>query len=129
MMRIDSAISLVENLVYKPGWSFSATDHSKRFEGAICVRIDYPARASEREEAPSYCREIMTYATFPMIVQDCDDTALYRKILAAITEIEIHEAREFLRVQPTMWAPFHPHRIDGMKRYGDVSADLKFGIA
>lgn len=128
-MLIESAIGLAESLVYKPGWNFTATDHSKRFEGTVLLRIDYPARASERTEAPEYDRLIQTYAEFPMVVQDCDDVSLYRKILDHIMEIELHEAREFLRVNPTMWAPFHPHRIDGMKRFGTLTEDLKFGIA
>lgn len=128
-MLINTAIDLVNDLIYKPGWKLTATDHTKRFEGTVLLRIDYPARASEREEAPEYAREITTYATFPVIVRDCDNEALYRKILECIFDIEMHEAREFLRVQPSMWAPFHPHRIDGMKRWGDVAHDLKFGIA
>jgi len=141
-MRIDSAIELVNQLVFIPGWSFTATDHTKRFEGTILVRVDYPARASERTEAPGYDREITTYATFPIVVSECDDASVYHKVLRAIVEIQEHEAREFLRVQPTMWAPFHPHRVDGMKRWAALGGckqfddlgeairrDLQFGIA
>lgn len=128
-MNVESAVQLINQLVYKPGWKISATDHTNRFEGAVQVRIDYPAHASEREEAPNYAREIQTYAEFPMIVVDCNDASLYRRVINAIVEIETHEAREFLRVVPTMWAPFHPHRIDGMRRWGDESGDLRFGLA
>ena len=128
-MEVKSALDLVNAIIYKPGWRISAEDHTNRFEGAIKVRIDYPARASERDEAPDYEREINTYATFPLIVADCDDIGIYRRIVAKLIEIETHEIREFLRVQPTRWAPFHPHRIDGMRRWGDPEGDLKFGIA
>jgi hypothetical protein len=140
-MEVPSAIRLIENLVFIPGWTFTATDHTKRFEGTILVRIDYPARASERDEAPEYAREIKTYAVFPVVVSECDDVAIYLKVLWAIIEIQEHEAREFLRVDPTMWAPFHPHRVDGMKRWAAlggckrfddlgelVRRDLQFGI-
>jgi hypothetical protein len=129
-MNVTSAIELVNNVVYKPDWKITATDHTNRFEGAVTVRIDYPARATERAEAAEgYPREIMTYAIFPMIVIDCDDVSLYRKLLSKIMEIEEHEAREFLRVLPTFWAPFHPHRVDGMRRWGHLESDLQFGIA
>jgi hypothetical protein len=141
-MEVSSAIDLVNTLVFIPEWKFTATDHTNRFEGTVQVRIDYPARASERNEAPDYPRQIMTYAVFPIVVSECDDAAVYRKVLRAIVEIQEHEAREFLRVMPTMWAPFHPHRVDGMKRWaamggckefddlGDaIRRDLQFGIA
>jgi hypothetical protein len=129
-MLVSSAVELVNQLVFKPGWTISATDHAKRFEGTILVRVDYPARNSNRDQADTgYPEEIMTYATFPIVVADCDDTALYRAVVNMLCEIETHEIREFLRVAPTNWAPFHPHRVDGMRRWGgDIRHDLQFGI-
>jgi len=128
-MNVASAVRLVNELVYKPGWAFTAEDHTNRFEGSIKVRIDYPAMNSNRDRAEhGYDEEIKTYASFALIVQNCDDITLYRKLLDRIIQIEIHEAREFLRVEPTFWAPFHPHRIDGMQRWGDVESDLLFGV-
>ena len=127
-MEIVSALKLIGNLTYKPGWKITATDHSKRFEGTVLVHIDYPAQATERVFAPDYEKDIVTYAEFPVIVIECDQTQLLRKILNVILEIETHEAREYFRVAPTMWGPFNPHRVGGMKRWGDVAGDLKFGI-
>ncbi len=123
-------MELVNLIIYRPGWTIAATDHQNRYEGAIKVRIDYPAQSTDREEARGgYTHEITTYATFPIIVADCpDETALYRRVIDAILKIEAHEAREYFRVQPTYWAPFHPHRIDGMRRWGDAESDLVFGI-
>lgn len=129
-MMVSSAVELVNSLVYKPGWKITATDHTSRFESCIAVRIEYPARQSEKSDAPEgYPNHITTYATFPVLVDDVDDVGLYRRILEMIMEIELHEAREFLRVLPTYWAPFHPHRADGMRRFGDPHGDLRFGIA
>lgn len=130
-MRVSSAVELVNNLSYKPGWTITATDHSNRFEATIVVQVDYPARNSDQELAPKYPEKIMTYAKTPMVIGDCDDVSLYRQILNFLMEIELHEAREFLRVRPTFWAPFNPHRLDGMRRYdpSNVMADLRFGIA
>ena len=129
-MKVKSALDLINAIVYKPGWRISATDHRDRFEGSIIVRIDYPARNSNRDQAANgYPAEIRTYAKFPLIVKDCTDIDLWRKIVWKIIEIETHETREFFRVQPSLWAPFHPHRIDGMKRWGTEEIDLMFGIA
>lgn len=134
-MNVESAVRLVNQLVYKPGWLITATDHSMRFEGTICVRFEYPAIETGRGNAElGYPEDVRPYANFPMIVADCTDEDLYYRILCKIREIEIHEARETLRVQPTYWAPFHPHQIDGMRRWaertgGSIEDDLRFGIA
>jgi hypothetical protein len=135
-MNVASAVELINNsLVYKPGWTFTATDHTNRFEDTIVVRVDYPALNSNRDQAAEgYQQDIQTYASFPLVVRDCTDEDLFFQVLTAIGKIELHEAREFLRLKPTMWAPFHPHNVDGMKRWstrtGDrMVDDLQFGIA
>lgn len=138
-MLIQTALDLVGQLIYRPGWEFTATDHSSRFEGSICVRVDYPAQETSRTMAlkgypESYGLNNRPYALFPIVVRDLDNIGLYAAILQAIAQIDIHEAREYLRIHPTGWAPFHPHQIDGMRRWAerhnaDVIADLQFGIA
>jgi hypothetical protein len=138
-MRVDSACELINQLCYKPGWKFTASDHTNRFESSIKVRIDYPALNSNREQAADgYQDEIpVTYAEYPILVDDLDDMGLYRVVVDIITDIETHEAREFLRVCPTYWAPFHPHRAEGMRRWRDTEGitrdhileDQRFGIA
>lgn len=127
-MEVTSACTLINNLVFWPDWSFEAVDHTNRFEGTIVVKINYPARQTERAQAPEYPTEIRTYATFPIVVSDLDEVELCRVMIQQICCIHEHETREALRVQPTMWAPFHPHRVDGMRRWGDVAGDLRFGI-
>lgn len=129
-MRVESALHLIAELAYKPGWKFEAVDYRNRFEDAVMVKVTYPAQRSEREEAAEgYPTEIAPYASFVFVVGDCNEVTLYRRILEVIMKIELHEAREFLRVSGTLWAPFHPHRIDGMKRWGDMENDLLFGVA
>jgi hypothetical protein len=136
-MNIETAICLINGLVYKPGWTFTATDHTGRFEGTVKVRVEYPAQNSDRADAPDgYPNAIVTYAEFPIVVGDCDsDKKLYRKLLNQLMKIEEHEAREFLRTKGTYWAPFHPHQINGMKSWqstcctdDDLLSDLQFGI-
>lgn len=136
-MEISSAVALVNQLVYRPGWTIEAEDYSNRFEGSIMVKFTFPAFHTEREHAakgyPSHTDS--SWAKFPVIVSDCTtDDELYFKILQEIGRLEMHEAREFLRVQPTMWAPFHPHRVDGMKRWSakngtPVGDDFRYGVA
>lgn len=130
-MFVQTAIDLIDQTVYKPGWTFEATDHTKRYEGTVCVKVTYPAQMSEREEAPAgYPTPITPYAEFPIVVADVDEpTDLYRRLLDVILAIEEHEAREFLRIRPTFWAPFHPHTVDGMRRWGYPGQDLHFGLA
>lgn len=130
-MEINSACRMINQLVYKPQWSFEATDFANRFEGAIQICVRYPAAMSERAEAEmGYPKLFDARANFTIQVEDCDEVMLYRRLLTdVIFRIERHEAREFLRVLPTYWAPFHPHRMDGMKRWGEVELDLHFGLA
>jgi hypothetical protein len=141
-MRVDTAISLIDTMVYKPGWTFEATENN-RFESAVTVLVNYPANNSDRDNAMrGYIDAVMptARASFPLLVDPCDDVDLYQMMIEIIMHIELHEAREFLRVRPSYWAPFHPHRLDGMKRWSAVEkrgqmwqqmplADLQFGIA
>ncbi|MFF9897746.1 hypothetical protein [Streptomyces longispororuber] len=134
-METASAIKLVGEVGYKPGWEFIARDYSHRCEGAIVVRVYYPTRNSNRDHANAgYPDEVTVPVDFPLVVADYTDEDLYAALLRVIMKIEEHEAREFLRVHPTGWAPFHPHRTTGMQRWADrtgrdVLADLQFGIA
>lgn len=135
-MDVEEALRLVEEIVYKPGWEFSAKDHRKRFESTILVRVVYVALNTNRERArDGYPEEITTYAEFPIVVGECptEDT-FWRQILAGVLGIEEHESREFFRVRAQDYrAPFHPHRIEGMRAWRGagtaIMADLQFGIA
>lgn len=128
-MLTETAIRLVETVCYRPGWTLEATDYSNRFEGCICIKVSYPAPETGRENwANGYCEQIRARASFPIQIHDADTTTLYRRVLMALVEIEVHEAREIFRVSPTGWAPFHPHQIDGMRRWGQPERDLAFGL-
>lgn len=132
-MRVETAIALINDVIYRPGWEISATDARHRFENAVRVEIHYPAEETSRERAldPAgpYREENRPRAAFYLMVGDCDDISLYRRLLDRFLEIEQHEAREYLRVRPSGWAPFHPHQADGMARWGDPERDLMFGAA
>lgn len=140
-MHVHDAIRLINQgqVTYKPGWAFTARDHTKRMEDTIVLHVDYEALDTDLREAPAYKKQIKTYAEFDIVVGDCDDeTTLYAKVLQRIIEIELHETREFFAVGGVeLLKPFHPHTIAGMKHWADMQArnvhdhdsDLQFGVA
>lgn len=139
-MEIRTAIDLVNEMVYLPNWSFEATDHGKRFEGTVAVKVTYPAVETNRPEArEGYPVENRPYATFPLMVHGMCNQDLYYGLGVVIMKIYEHEMREALRIKPTYWAPFHPHHIDGIKRWTKSRKhskrwelqlnDLQFGLA
>jgi len=142
-MRIDTALRLVHGLVFFPGFEFTAKDHTNRFEGTIMVQVNYVAFNTDREafhlSAGGYDEQIKTRASFPIMVGDLEsDARLYRRLMYCLDLLFMHEAREALRVGETLWAPFHPHHQDGMRRWVEtfdeeenmrlLSTDLTFGI-
>lgn len=144
-MRIDTAIRILSDMIYKPGWIFEVTDHESRFEGTVNVKITYPAMDSGEQNAPEYTVPVPggARASFPIIVGDLadhDTETLFTRLVHVIMKIEEHEAREFLRVWPSKLAPLHPHTIDGMRAWhrqghrqdmalADLGADLGFGVS
>ena len=129
-MNADSAIALINTIVFKPDWKLTATNLTDRFEDTINLRVDYPARLANRDQAANgYPVEIWPGANFPIMVGSLDEVGLLRKVFDVLMEVETHENREFFRVMPTYWAPFHPHRHDGIQRWGTPEYDLKFGLA
>lgn len=129
-MLVESAIDLIRNVVYKQDWKFEVEDSIKRYENSVKLTIHYPAQETNREDAKNgYGRVNYPHASFILMVGQIDNIDLYRKVAECILEIEQHEMREFLRVKPTYWAPFHPHNEDGMRRWGTYHDDLKFGLA
>lgn len=130
-MRLETALELMANITYRPGWTFEASDYTNRFEGALCVKVVYPAPETGRANwANGYAEQINARAAFAIFFHDCRNAEeLYRRIFCQIiTVIELHEAREIFRIKPTGWAPFHPHTIDGMTRWGVPNEDLAFGL-
>lgn len=139
-MDTNTAIDLIKEVAYLPGWQFEATDHSNRFEGTISLKITYPAVETNRKEArEGYPVENRPYATFPLMVHGMCTEDLYYALGNVLMKVYEHEMREGLRIKPTFWAPFHPHKIDGIKRWSKSAKhakkwamqmpDLQFGIA
>ena len=139
-MDVQTGIDLIDQISYKPGWAFKATDYTAKFEASLKVRIEYAAYDSAREYSDEdHLRPIRTYGEFALMVGDIiEPNQLYRRVLDALTKIELHEMREFLRTKGGMFAPFHPHTVRGMRNWNtyvepdllaDLSNDFQFGIA
>lgn len=131
-MDIGTAIDLInDGIVFLPGWTFHAEDISHRFEGTVKLRISYHAVDTGRDNAKiGYEKELDTFAEFSFPVANCPDiNSVVRHMLDKIMEIQLHEAREALRIRPSYDAPFHPHALAGMAAYGKVDTDLSFGVA
>jgi hypothetical protein len=108
---------------YRPGWSFKATDYTKRFEQGCQVTVRFPAPNTNQDLAKlGYPQMIDVEANFVLRLCDCATTEdLCYQILEIIAQVDRHEAREFLRVGTDFEAPFHPHRLDGMARYARLA--------
>lgn len=134
-MHVIDAIDAVHEIVYKPGWTFEASDHTGRYYGTVKVDVAYSAPNSAQEDAPDgYPNLINPTASFTVCVDDLPDRdALWLRIFDdVIREIEMHEAREFFRIRCENYrAPFHPHIPAGTAAYPGATrdGDVRFGIA
>ncbi len=130
-MLVESAVAIINNgIVFFPGWTVHAEDFTARHEGAVALHIEGTSWETNRPEAMAGFPEI-NHPRVVRIIQVADlndDISLHRVVLQQFIDFFIHEAREAYRVQPTGWAPFHPHQIDGMKRWGRPEDDLTYGF-
>lgn len=130
-MLTETACRIInENVVFFPGWKIYAEDFTSRHEGCVCLYIEAPSVETNRPEAmEGYCVRNTPRATTMLQVADlADDVALHRAVIEKLIEFWTHEARECYRVKPSYWAPFHPHQIDGMKRWGTPDKDITYGF-
>lgn len=138
-MDTATAVTLInEQLVFPIGWEVVAKDHSSRFGETIVVDFKLTdARQSERAEAPEGYPNVIkggARSGWPIYVGDVENIEdLTYKVIGAMLRNASHEIREFVRVKPTYWAPFHPHRGDGIKRWSQhngtpESDDYLFGL-
>ena len=125
-MQVHTALELINQLIFFPGFEFKAHDYTDRFEGSVKVRVEYDAWNTNRETVKDehYTEQIRTYAEFPLMVEDInDDAVLYRRLMGVLMRLYEHEAREALRVKGTQWSPFHPHKVGGMRRWLQTSQE------
>ncbi len=138
-MEVRHAIRIIHAMIYLPGWSFEATDHTDRFQDAIQVKIHYRALNTNEERAAEGYQggeeaELKTWAAKPLYVGDMtDELELQFALEEMIREIDDHKRREALREAGSLIAPFHPHRLQGTKNWirfnpsYRMEDDLRFG--
>lgn len=127
-MEPETAVSLIGDITFQPGWTIDA-ETSNRYESAVLLDISWPAPNFNREFAPEYDQMLRPAAAFTLLVKDMDDMDLYRAVIDKLIYCMTHDAREAFRIGSALWAPFHPHRVDSMKRWGTPESDLTFGLA
>jgi hypothetical protein len=136
-MLVPSAVALInESLIFLPGWKITAEDYTSRHEGCVALHIGAPSYETNRSEAMlGYPVENEPHAVVMIqVTPEMDLVDLFYLVLSKIIEFQTHEFREGMRVKPTGWAPFHPHKIDGIHRWcarsGEHTAekDLSFGF-
>jgi hypothetical protein len=131
-MDAYTAVRLLADVHDQPGWEHYA---GALDAGTIRLTLTFPMRDSSREYAPAgYPVRGTGMPQFDIAVADLDEMGLYRAFADAEIDAVTHEIREFLRVGTDYWAPFHPHRREGTRRWHgeDVSRataahDLYFG--
>lgn len=130
-MLTSSAIAIInDGIIFFPGWEISAEDFTNRHEGCVCLYINVASYETNRPEAMAGF-PVQNHAKAAVLIQvaDCkDDIELHRLVLETLISVWTHEAREAYRIKPTGWSPFHPHQIDGMKRWGNPQVDLYYGF-
>lgn len=130
-MLVESAVRIInDGIVFFPGWKIHAEDFTSRHEGAVCLHIEMCSWETNRPEAMAGF-PVQNHPRVTVIIQVADledDVALHHMVVQALIDCFIHEAREAYRVKPSGWAPFHPHTIDGMRRWGQPDKDLTYGF-
>lgn len=102
-------------MTYKDGWRFRAYPaYSRQADHREVVRVNWEADVDN--SSPAYVDprpRVLASGTFE--VTPGDRTSVEDQILAGVIEAEMHETREFLRFGG--FAPYHPHRADGDRRW------------
>ena len=142
-MTPETAITIINSsLVPPPGWTLVASDYTHRQEATVKVDVSYQAHQTSRDYVdldgqPGWRLEWITAkAAFTIVIDDVNDVAdlVGRILIHVVRPIREHEDRETFRLAPTGWAPFHPHKADGQRRWSaltgaSVRDDLGFGVA
>jgi len=119
---------VIAKMICMPGWKVDAEPHD-RFDNVVKVQVTYPTFNFNRDQAPNYKEKLELSPAFPIIADECgNEIDVHRKITQIVATIWEHEWREAWRDRLTHDAPLHPHRLDGMRAWGNPAADLAFGV-
>lgn len=131
-MDINDAVTRCEQFIFMPGWTITAFNYTHRFEDSVLVHVEIIGPNWNAEYAPLY--EVQAEGYYLGVIPHVGaltpeqlERALFEHCMRAF----VHEAREAFRVKRgEKWvAPFHPHTVEGMQRWGDIESDLKHALA
>lgn len=143
-MELSTAVTLINDAAFLPGWQIVAEDHTRRFGGTIKLSTVLDTVDTNRENVardddgrPYFVHNIDggARAAFEVYVGDVQDREqLALKVVDKLTEVFRHEAREALRWGDTLDASLHPHRPEGMSAHERLTGtplinDYSYGTA
>lgn len=105
-----------QNIVYRPGYRFAAYPVGQQIE----LRVSFPTHNSNQADARRAYPDDFIRVDYQWLDPErmTDIDGIWAEVLTAIMEVELHEAREFLRDRlHDFRAPFHPHRDEGKNNY------------
>lgn len=118
----DVAAFINNRVRYRPGWAIDAKPSLSRTDVHVSYR--YSACDTDRvtwsdTRLTWECGSRLTVSGVATIVVGDGVTVddVVDKVAALLIAAEVHEIREFLRVDGQ--APFHPHAGDGVRRWND----------
>jgi hypothetical protein len=126
-MRIEQALEIISDLVFRPGWTITATP-AYPLEGGnwqagawdkITVTCTIDTVDTNREYAPGYAKPKTITDVQEIDVSRLDEDGLiYVLISKVFADTHQHEDREFLRRRSQGYdAPVHPHKVVGNLRW------------
>lgn len=122
-MDAQEFCDVINGLGYRPGWTFHAEPKPDDMNvGAANVIMTFAVDtvdtnrdcAKRGYDTPKHITD--TVPVDSTVFHSSTDVAAY--VLANLMELELHEAREFLRLSTEDYrAPFHPHREEGQEAF------------
>jgi hypothetical protein len=121
-MTPNECAVILDSLVFRPGWKFSAktTPNNDWWGGDVELHMECTTVDTDREYArQGYNMPRTLEWDVPLDSRNYDNSdQLLGAVFVMLMQIELHEAREFLRVgSENFRAPFHPHRPEGDAAY------------
>jgi hypothetical protein len=105
-MDAATALRVVRDITYKPGWTFDARER----DGGVHLLIEFRAPNSDSYWAPEYPQTIIAGGAFQVSLTGCrTEMDVWNLVFQCVMAIELHEAQEFFAVDARWKKPYHPH--------------------
>jgi hypothetical protein len=121
-MQAHQVCAIVNASAFKPGWRIRAAD----WDTSVYLAIEIDTVDTSYAASDATCRRPVTLlrdgTLYPAHLHSAE--AVLAAVLAVTREIDLHEDREFLRVQlpdGSWYAPLHPHTDAGKAAWARVA--------